>query len=414
MTARDTSAPRNASLIQWLTCLMFFTFAMTTDAVGSVIPKIIEEFGLSMTAAGAFQYATMAGIAGGALLLGFLADRAGRKLTIILGLSLYGVSCLLFAVGHSFGTFVMLLAIGGLGISVFKTGALALIGDISASTASHTRLMNTVEGFFAVGAIAGPAIVATLIAAGVSWKWLYIVAAGICVVLVAIASRVRYPLVNRPQERATLAEIVVVLRDPLALGFSLLVMLYVAVEVAIYVWMPTYLQTYAGSSTWLPAYALTIFFVLRAAGRFFGAWLLGRLSWTVALLVCSLAIFLCFLGSLLGGVETGAWLLPLSGLFMSILYPTLNSKGISCFPRSQHGAAAGVILFFTAAAAALGPLAMGTISDAYGGTHAGFALATVFAFLLLLGLVGNLAFDPARRRLLGSDSTEYASARSTS
>jgi fucose permease len=411
MTGNETSVQRNASLIRWLTCLMFFTFAMTTDAVGSVIPKIIEEFALSLTAAGAFQYATMAGIAAGALLLGFLADRAGRKPTIILGLSLYGASCLLFAVSHSFGAFVMLLAIGGLGISVFKTGALALIGDISASTGAHTRLMNTVEGFFAVGAIAGPAIVATLIAAGVSWKWLYIVAAGICIVLVAIASRVRYPQVNRLRERATLAEIVLVLRDPLALGVSLLVMLYVAVEVAIYVWMPTYLQSYAGSSTWLPAYALTIFFVLRAAGRFFGAWLLGRLSWTVALLVCSLAIFVCFLGSLIGGVESGAWLLPLSGLFMSIMYPTLNSKGISCFPRSQHGAAAGVILFFTAAAAALGPLAMGAVSDAYGGTHAGFVLATLFAFLLLLGLAGNLIFDPARRRLLSSDRNEYANAR---
>jgi len=36
---------------------MFLTFAMTTDAVGSVIPRIIEEFRLSMKAAGAFHYA---------------------------------------------------------------------------------------------------------------------------------------------------------------------------------------------------------------------------------------------------------------------------------------------------------------------------------------------------------------------
>jgi fucose permease len=98
---------------------------------------------------------------------------------------------------------------------------------------------------------------------------------------------------------------------------------------------------------------------------------------------------------------------------MSIMYPTLNSKGISCFPRAQHGAAAGVILFFTAAAAALGPLAMGAVSDAYGGTHAGFVLATGFALLLLAGLVGNLVFDPARRRLLSSDTNEYAGARPT-
>ncbi|MEP7245934.1 MAG: MFS transporter, partial [Gammaproteobacteria bacterium] len=119
MTEAARSADRNDSLIRWLTYLMFFTFAMTTDAVGSVIPKIIEEFRLSLTAAGAFQYATMAGIAAGALFLGFLADRIGRKNTIILGLALYGASSLVFAITHDFAVFVVLLGIAGLGISVF-------------------------------------------------------------------------------------------------------------------------------------------------------------------------------------------------------------------------------------------------------------------------------------------------------
>jgi fucose permease len=409
-TTHEFDATQNDRLVRWLTCLMFFTFAMTTDAVGSVISEIIEEFALSMTAAGAFQYATMAGIAAGALLLGFLADRLGRKRTIILGLALYGASSLVFAVSDSFFAFVLLLGIGGLGISVFKIGALALIGDVSASTTSHTRLMNTVEGFFALGAILGPAIVATLIAAGMSWKWLYVIAATICIVLVTIASRVHYPQAKSTEKRANLRQMVDVMRDPLALGFSSLVILYVTVEVAIYVWMPTYLAGYRGSFAWLATYALTIFFVLRAAGRFLGGWLLGRVPWTVALVLFSLAIFLCFLGSLLWGVESAAWLLPLSGLFMSIMYPTLNSKGISCFPKSQHGAAAGVILFFTAAAAALGPLAMAAVSDAYQSTRSGFVLATVFAFLLFAGLLVNWLLNPARTRLQTSDRQDYGSA----
>jgi fucose permease len=183
--------------------------------------------------------------------------------------------------------------------------------------------------------------------------------------------------------------------------------LYVAVEVAIYVWMPTYLQSYEGSVTWLPVYALTLFFALRAVGRFVGAWLLGWVSWTAALALLSFAIFGCLLGSLLFGVEVAAWLLPLSGLFMSIIYPTLNSKGISCFPRWQHGAAAGVILFFTAASAALAPLGMAAVSDAFQSTDAGFALATVFAFLLMAGLLLNCAFDPSLRRLQSCDNQEY-------
>ena len=410
MSETDSAAAGNIRLLRWLTFLMFFTFAMTTDAVGSVIPQIIAEFKLSLTAAGAFQYASMAGIAAGALLLGFLADRIGRKRTIILGLALYGFSSLLVALGHAFAAFVALLAISGVGISVFKTGALALIGDVSTSTGSHTRLMNTVEGFFAVGAIAGPAIVATLVAAGVSWKWLYVIAAAICVVLLFLASRTQYPQVKGSVERATLRQMLDVIQDPLALSFSALVVLYVAVEGAIYVWMPTYLQSYRGSYTWLAGYALTVFFVLRALGRFAGAWLLGHLPWAAALVVVSLAILSCFAGALIGGPETGAWLLPLSGLFMSIMYPTLNSKGISCFPKRQHGAAAGVILFFTAAAAALGPLAMAAVSDAYGSPRAGFVLATIFASLLFAGLLGNWLLDPARQRLAGSDSVEYGDA----
>src|SRR4051812_34598492 len=98
----DAMDARATQVTRWLTCLMFFTFAMTTDAVGSVIPNVIREYGLSLTAASAFQYATMAGIAAGALLLGFLADRLGRRRTIVLGLLLYGAASLLVTIGGHF------------------------------------------------------------------------------------------------------------------------------------------------------------------------------------------------------------------------------------------------------------------------------------------------------------------------
>jgi fucose permease len=399
----DAMDARAARVTRWLTCLMFFTFAMTTDAVGSVIPRVISEYGLSLTAAGAFQYATMTGIAVGALLLGFLADRIGRRRTIVLGLLLYGAASLLMAISGQFVVLVFLLGIAGLGISVFKTAALALIGDVTSSTRAHTRFMNTVEGWFAVGAIAGPAIVAILLSRGLSWRWLYCVAAVICLALVVMTSRAAEAPARARVERASFAEMGRVLRDPMALGFSLLIALYVAVEVAIYVWMPTYLEGYEGSQVWLRTWALTLFFVLRAVGRFVGSWLLDRVQWHWALLVMGAAICACFVGALLGGLRFGVWLLPATGLFMSIVYPTLNSKAISCFPRHEHGAAAGVILCFTAVAAAVGPLLMGLVSDHWQTPRAGFVLATVFSVLLLAGLLVNAVRDPARARLQRAD-----------
>jgi MFS transporter, DHA1 family, quinolone resistance protein len=393
-----------------LVCLLFFTFAMTSDAVGSIVSRVIAELHLSLVQASAFQYVPMAAIAVGAVALGYLADRLGRKLAIIGGLALYGGSSLLFAFGNTFGFFVALLALSGVGISLFKTGALALIGDVSHSTSAHTRLMNAAEGFFGVGSIVGPAIVAALLSVGLSWKWLYVAAATICMALIVLASRANLPRDDfGSRARATsegtmdLGSTVRLLKDPFALGFATLIMLYVASESAVYVWMPTYVRSYRGSAPWLPIYGLTIFFILRALGRFVGIWLLRHLRWSAVLAICGLFIFASFLGSITGGLEIGAWLLPVSGIAMSVIYPTLNSKGISCFPRSEHGAAAGVLLFFTAIAAAIGPLAMGSVSDSYGTVRAGFVLATAFAFLLSTGLLLNWAFDPTRHRLEAPD-----------
>lgn len=405
----------NLGLIRWLTFLMFTMFAMTTDAVGVIIPEIIKEFNLSLTQASAFHYAPMIAIAISGVLFGFLADRLGRKRTIIIGLGLFACACWLFAVGRQFEVFVLLLALSGCAIGIFKTGALALIGDISTSSLNHTRTMNTVEGFFGVGAIIGPAVVTSLLAAQVSWKYLYIIAGCISLLLLLTAAMVSYPsrksqsseAINK-NESIDLKRTVKMMANPYALGFSLAIALYVATEVAIYVWMPSLLKSYSGSAVWFATYALAIFFVLRASGRFLGAWVLARFSWTLVMLCFSGAIFLCFLGSTIIGVSAAVFLLPVSGLFMSMMYPTLNSKGISCFAKHEHGTIAGVILFFTAVAAALGPLLMGAIGDMFGAVDYGFYLATGFAGLLFAAMLFNWVKNPAQARLQETDASEYS------
>ncbi len=354
-----------------------------------------------------FHYAAMSGIAVAAFFLGYLADKLGRKTTIILGLVLFAFNSYLFAVGRSFVFFIVLLTISGAAIGIFKTGALALIGDISTSTNQHTATMNAVEGFFAVGAIIGPAIVTHFLAVGISWKWLYVIAGSICVILIVISSSVRYPQTTTTTEGVDLRRTLLMMKNPYALGFSAAIFLYVAVESAIYVWMPTLLAGYRGRATWMAAYAISIFFVLRAAGRFIGSWLLARLNWAGVVTVFSLAIFICFIMSAIGGIGIAVFLLPMSGLFMSVLYPTINSKGISCFRKPEHGALAGVILFFTCLSAVLGPLAMGAVSDSFGDPKYGFILATGFAGVLFIALLLNWILNPARSLLQKLDVTEY-------
>lgn len=411
-SAAEAKKARGYAMVSIVTFAMFFMFGMTTDAVGEIIRLARGELNLSNTQASAFHWATMSAIALSGLFLGFLADRLGHKQTIILGLSIYGVASILFFAGKSFEVYVGLLFVTGLAIGIFKTAALALIGDISSSTEDHTRKMNAVEGFFGVGAIIGPALVVTLDGNGLSWRWLYLIAAALCAVMIAAAMRTTYPKSVRPEKaKANVGRSISLLASPYALGFSFAIAMYVASEVAVFVWLPTFLEGFdgVGPSAFFAAYSVMIFFVLRAAGRFLGVWILDRLDWKLVMLVFTGAIFACFCLSVVGGRNVAVFLLPLSGVFMSMIYPTLNSKGISCFPKHDHGAIAGLILFFTAVSAALSPLAMALVSDAFGhgDMRIGFTLATAFAGLLFAAAIANRIFDPAKRALSAANESDY-------
>ena len=419
MTVSNSSAAaidRPASrygLVTGLTYAMFFMFAMTTDAVGEIISIAKVELSLSNTQASLFHWATMVGIALSGILLGFLADFLGRKNAIVLGLAVYGISSAVFFSSSSFSFYLALLFAGGLAIGIFKTAILALIGDISTSTSDHTRRMNACEGFFAIGAIVGPLTVVTLDSAGLSWRWLYLLAAAMCGVMILASLRTRFPAPVRQVEtpKADMLSAVRLMGNRHAMGFSLAIALYVACEVAIFVWAPTLFSGYTGTplAMAVAAYAVMIFFVLRAVGRFLALWILQIFDWKVVMAAFTGAIFICFLLSTLFGRDVAVFALPLSGLFMSMIYPTFNSKGISCLPKAKHGAAAGLILFFTAVSAAFAPLLMGYVSDVAGNGDmaVGFHLATVFAALLFALALYNLIADPAGGALANADSSDY-------
>ncbi|MFC7290402.1 MFS transporter [Hirschia litorea] len=400
------------TLISALTYAMFFMFAMTTDAVGEIIKIAKSDMGLTNTQASAFHWSTMIAIALSGVGLGFVADRIGRKNAILIGLGAYAFASAMFMMGESFYLYFVLLFVSGLAIGLFKTAALALIGDISTSTEHHTAKMNAVEGFFGIGAIIGPMLVVALASAGLSWTWLYLIAAGLCVVMMLAALFTKYPDYKiADKNKATLGHTLSLLKNKYALGFSFGIAMYVAAEVAIFVWLPTFLVGFEGSkpAMWFAAYAVMIFFVLRAVGRFLGAWILQHFDWKPVILCFSAIIFCCFLGSAIIGKNAAVYLLPLSGLFMSMIYPTLNSKGISCFPKTDHGAVAGLILFFTAASAAIGPILMAFVSDQFGGgdMRIGFLLATGFTGVLFLLALYNWKYQPAERALSEANETEY-------
>ena len=93
--------------------------------------------------------------------------------------------------------------------------------------------------------------------------------------------------------------------NPYVLSFSMAAFLYVGIEAAIYVWMPTLFASCRGPAVWLATYSVSVFFLLRAAGRFIGAWMLLRVHWDAVLALFSGRILACFLIAVVGRTRMG-------------------------------------------------------------------------------------------------------------
>src|SRR5204862_84685 len=119
------------------------------------------------------------------------------------------------------------------------------------------------------------------------WTRLYLLAGALCVILIVVASLVRYPETARTAAAGRAGGTLAAWKNPYVLAFSTAAFLYVGVEAAVYVWMPTLLAGYSGNAVTLAAYAVSVFFLLRAAGRFLGAWLLNTFRWQAVLALCS-------------------------------------------------------------------------------------------------------------------------------
>ncbi len=113
-----------------------------------------------------------------------------------------------------------------------------------------------------------------------------------CVVLIATPASVNYPATKSdvpslPESESMKA----VTSNRYVVAFSLGAFLYVAVESAVYVWVPTLVAGYRGTVAWLAVYSISMFFQLRATRRLVGAWMLNSASWTAVLAVFAGLIF---------------------------------------------------------------------------------------------------------------------------
>ena len=361
-----------------------------------VLATLMRVFAMSRTTAGLLNALTLIASALGGLLFGVLADRYGRRRMLSASILVYSVFT--FACGLS--TTITMLAVCrfllGLGMGgEWNTGA-ALVAE-SWPSALRGRALGIVQSSWAVG-YAISAVVAGLVLAHASWRWVFfagILPAGL---VFWIQSHVPEPEV---WERVRAARAKGEARGAVRGSVKALVVLTATNTFGMFGWW--------GLFTWIPAYLVLPvsqggrgFATLSLTGFLVTVNLLGMLPGYLLFGVFAdrfgrkrtFAVYLAAAAAavpLLAGARQPGWILAfacLAAFFGTGFFTGSGIIGSEIFPTERRATALGISYNVARGLSALGPVTIGALSEqhglawAFGASALAFAMAACMALLL--------------------------------
>jgi MFS transporter, AAHS family, 4-hydroxybenzoate transporter len=157
-----------------LTCAaVLFLDGFDTQAIGYVAPALAKEWSLTRAALGPVFSAGLFGLMIGALILGPLADRVGRRNIIIFSTLAFGLGTLATAFIGDVNTLLAIRFLTGLGLGGAMPNAVAMTSEFSPHRRRATLVMIMFCGF-SVGAALGGLLAAALIPQ-FGWRSVFVV-----------------------------------------------------------------------------------------------------------------------------------------------------------------------------------------------------------------------------------------------
>ncbi len=398
--------------------LAYMLYAVLLNTVGVVLLHSISGLGISK-AEGALLPLFKSGasicmsLVAPAILLAL-----GYARSLAMGLAIVGVVCALVWALPSFGMLKVFYLLVGSTFAVVKIAVYGEIGLISDSPRAHVALTNLLEGCFMAGVVLAIWALGLLVEAGANWVlflgWVAIAAALLAASwLVAPSEGQKAP--SRPHAKASwsrdMATITGLLGRKRLYAYVAAIFLYVLIEQSLVVWLPVYSNDVLGLRLGDSIQSGSLLFGFLAIGRLVGAPLIRWSRWfeTLAALL-ALACGLMLIALLWpppieapGGLRLGmlsAALIPLTGLLLAPIYPTLNSVTLSALPGSLHASLMGTIMVASTIGGMAGAFLVGQAFDHIGGRYA-FGL-TLAAMVVLTGALAAMNLNSRTPAIAGT------------
>jgi fucose permease len=294
------------------------------------------------------------------------------------------------------GTFLLIQA----GLGFFEIGLNGM--GAKTFTKKSALMMSLLHFFYGMGAITGP-LFAGFVADGIGLNWRFVYPAGLVPVAIMAAltffitpkdetgarppdiSAETPPGMSAAAPRAERFTFRSALKEPMVWRFAVILGLSSAGEVGTINWSGLYLQDVYGYDPKVTGAAfLSLFYILYTASRLFSGFIIEKAGYIRSLLLASAAaITLYALGFLLG--RGGIWILPFTGVFLAIIWPTMLAVNISVF-RERAQTASSVMLVIAFSLSGVVQFLIGLVNR-YAGEAWGYRSCLVYLTIMIILLL---------------------------
>src|SRR5450755_2209694 len=216
--------------------LAIFVYGMIAAMLGTILPDLSARFKLTPKQNGTIAFCQALGLIIASVAVGPLIDNQGKKVGMLLGLSLITIALALLPRANGFGTTASYLFLLGIGGGIIVTAANALASDVSPEHRGTT--LNLLNLFFGLGGLATPFISANLLSRN-SVRLCYLVG-GLTAATLIVNGVTTMPQPTGEQS-FVFSQVGDVIGSPTLWLLALFLFLYVSCEVGVWNWLVQHL-----------------------------------------------------------------------------------------------------------------------------------------------------------------------------
>ncbi|WP_228408242.1 MFS transporter [Chryseobacterium sp. HMWF035] len=382
--------------------LTFLIFSMVLNCMGIVILQL-SEAKITYDKLGFLESFKDLPIAFISLFAVNFISKTGTKKSLILALTIVGICSLILPFVEVFWFYKIWFAIIGACFAIGKICVFGIIRNNISDEKSLAKTMNSVEASFMIGIFVVNIGFGWVISSQFSefWKFGFLSISVLSAITIFLFSKLP---VSEPEKmkNENIFKEVAGIANPLIIIFLGVVFSIVFIEQSFNSWLPSFYKNHLKVNSFFALQASSFLALFSYIGRTVTANVIQRFSLPKYYILCLssiIIVLLIIIGIQFSGMDDSKILLflfPVIGLFLSPLYPVINSKMIATIDKSKANVFTSLIVIFSSLGSSVSSIIMSVL---FGNQLLNYYSVYILSAVILLFTISLIYFRFADKKI---------------